>query len=183
MKRLLFAALAFLLVMGIGNFANADAIPTVVSAKDEVSVWTQTVYCNAAVVSGYVVQWDFGTSNPSGTDKDDMCPWVKTSDADNDIWTAGVVPIDTSYAAGSTFDMIIRGPAYVVNELVTGETNDAPDVNAVVSASDTGTVIDEGAAEDKSTLGICITASGGTNRTDLGAAVSIIYIDPTHEGD
>ena len=183
MKRLNVFVLAILLVVA-GN-AYADHIPTAVDAKNEPAVWTADVYNGSAstITSGYVVQWDFETSDSAaldGTWYDDMCPWVITADAVSDIWTAGVVPFGKDIAAYSPGAIIIRGPAYVKNYLTT-----PPTANQLAGSHTNGTVTADTGSGNTTSLGICIDATpeGGPGYDATSAFMVLIYVDPTSESD
>lgn len=164
--------LAIALVFSFIGIANADAIPTVVDAKNQPTVWTQTVYTAAAIPSGYVCEWVHDDCTTTGYV--DMCPWVHLSDTADSPWTAGVTPIDNNIAAASTFDMIIKGPAFVM------DAGNTVSQNTFVSSHSDGTVIDETCnATDEAILGVCIQNTALGTRSDLGNYISIIYVDPT----
>ena len=185
-KKLFLIALAFLLIYGI---AEATNIPTLVDPKNYPTVWTELVYngntSNAATIySGYVVEWDFDSSDSdAGTVYDDTCPWVKKANAANDIWTAGVVEFGQDIPYQSVGRIIIRGPAVTLMGLNIYTATCT--VNTVVSSTASGYVADEATAEDTASLGICIKASAAA--VDIGGQAStdfaLIFVDPTHEGD
>lgn len=176
MKKFLFLVLAILLMAGI---ANATNIPQMVDPKNYPTVWTEVVYngSGSTIYSGYVVQWDFDTSDSdAGSIFDDMCPWVKTCDSAGDIWTAGVLPIGYNIASGDVGRIVINGPAVVKMTAAAQCT-----VNTIAEATATGTASDhDGAAVDEGTLGVCIKASAAGN--DIGGEVyadsALIYVNP-----
>ena len=169
MRYLLVIALAFLFV---GN-AYADAIPTATDPKNQPHVWTQSVYCAAECVSGYVVSWDFDSSTTSG--HEDMCMWVVQTTTEDDVKTAGIVPIDYSIAAGATGDIIVKGPAIAA---VTG--TDTVTAGIILGSTAEGTVEDEGASGgDDGLVGVSIKASALGTRADLNEGCCIVFVDPT----
>ena len=171
-KKLSFFALAFLLLFVITGVAQATNIPMGVDPQNEVTVWTETVYngSGSSITSGYVVQWDFDTSNPSGTWFDDMTNYVKTNATADGPWIAGVATHGNNIANGNTGQIIIKGPAIVYDN---GQTVTA---DTFVSATNTGLVKDEACdAVDEKLLGVAIK----NTHPDLGAPYSIIYVDPT----
>ena len=169
MKKFLFIVLALLLTFGV---ANATNIPMGVDPKNEVTVWTETVYngSGSSITSGYVVQWDFDTSNPDGTWFDDMTNYVKTNATADGPWIAGVATYGNNIANGDTGQIIIRGPAIVYDN---GQTVTA---DTFVSVTATGLVKDEACdAVDESLLGVAIK----NTHPVLGNDYSIIYVKPT----
>jgi len=165
MKKLL-VAFSLALLFGVG-VAFATGIPQVVDPKNYPVVWTETVYngTSSAIATGQVVQWDFDTSDPSGTDYDDMTPYVKEVDAAEDIWTAGVTDIGVGIAALSEGVIIIKGPAFV-------QRGTATTVNQLVGAEADGEVTDfAGGADDECTV-------GRTIKDGIRGDYSLIYIDP-----
>ena len=167
MKRILFFSLAILLVCGV---AFSDSIPEVASPKDYPVVWLASVYngSGAAIATATVVEWDFDTSNPTGTFYDDRTMYVQTADAAGDIWTAGVTRWDAGIANGDIGAIIIRGPALVRNGT---DTVTAGDI--VESDTDGTCAAHAGAADDEGTLGVAI-KDAPTGFTD----VSVIWINP-----
>lgn len=168
-KKFLFIALAILLVTGI---AEATNIPMGVDPKNEPIVWTETVYngSGAEIVSGYVVQWDFDTSNPDGTWFDDMTAYVKLNATADGPWIAGVVPYGQNIANGNTGQIVIKGAtiAYDNGQTVTAD--------SFVSATAAGLVYDEACdAVDESIVGVAIK----NTHPVLGNDYSIIYVNPT----
>ena len=175
MKKYIFVIFAFLLLIGT---ANATNIPVATDPKNYPTVWTELVYNGSGsdIATGRVVQWDFDTSDSdAGTIFDDMCPWVKTADAANDIWTAGVTTIGQGITNGNVGRIIIHGPAVVHNN------SSAPTVDTVVATTNSGYVGANTPSTDTKNLGVVIKASAAGNdvEADVGAASSLIYIDPT----
>jgi len=169
MKKLFSISLALLLAGMLSGSAFATGIPEVVDV-DYPIVWTETVYNGSGtdIATGRVVQWDFDTSDPSGNDYDDMCPYVKTADAAGDIWTAGVSLIDNGISNGNIGTIIIKGPA-IVNDngnSVTADDLVETDASGYVTSHD-------GNATDESTLGICIKDDHPDYYTS-----AIIYVNP-----
>lgn len=167
MKKILFLALVALFVSGV---AFSDSIPGVTDPQRVPIVWTQSVYNGSGsdIVTAIIVEWDFDTSNPSGTFYDDRTNYVQTADSAGDIWTAGVTPYDLPIANGDQGIIIVRGPALVKNgtNTVTADDICETDANGYVSAHD-------GAAVDEGTIGVAI-KDAPTGFTDI----SIIWINP-----
>ena len=178
MKKYLFIILALLLTVGV---ANATNIPQISDPKNYPIVWTEVVYngSGSTITSGYVVQWDFDTSDSdAGTEFDDVCPWVKLADAASDIWTAGVVPLGQNILNTDVGRIVIKGPTAVYR----GVNGTALTVDTVCETSATGLVQDETiTGGDKTFLGIVIKASAAANDIsgDATSDFSIIYVDPT----
>jgi len=152
--------------------ANAAGIPQSVDPQNYPIVWTEDVYngSSSAITSGYVVQWDFDTSDVTESTYDDRCNWVKKADAADDVWTAGVMLTD-SCAAYTNCSIAIRGPV----RAITDET--VPTVNTTCGTAADGKVTDfSGGAADKTNLGIVIKA-GASNTW------SIIFVNPTNFDD
>lgn len=173
MKRILSLSLALLLFVGV---ASATNIPTAIDAKNRPIVWTESVYNNSstAIGTGLVVQWDFDSSDVTPNYYDDMCPWVKTTDAADDIWTAGVTSETKGIAAKSEGTIIILGPAIVDNggvELT---------ANGLVSANSNGTVMAFAGGGDEACLGVSI-KDEATQQGYQG--MSLIYVDITRYSD
>lgn len=175
MKKFIFVILALLLTLGV---ANATNIPVVTDPKNYPTVWTELVYNGSGsdIVSGYVVDWDFDTSDSdAGSIYDDTAPWVKVNSTADSIWTAGVVPFGQNIINGNVGRIVIKGPT-PVKMSSSGQCT----VNTVVSAS-SGKATDEAAnAVDEKVLGICIKASAAGN--DIGAEIyadsALIYVEP-----
>lgn len=170
MKSIFISILAVLLFVGI---AQATGIPGVTSPYDQPIVWTEDVYngSGSEIASGLAVQWDYDTSNVDNNWNDDMCPWVKKTDADGDIWTAGVTLFNKSIADGSVGQIIIKGPALVMYET-------APTVNTLCEASSAGNIQDhDGNAVDECTLGRTI-KSQATQQGYTSGSVAIVDIGP-----
>jgi len=153
MKHIICSLLALLLMVGV---VNADAIPNAVDPKNYPIVWISDVYLNAAtaVTSGYIVQWDFGSSDVTVTDYDDRCNWVKLADAADDIWTAGVM-VNDSCTAYTNCQIAVRGVVRV--KKLNGNT---VTTNTPVSTTSSGTVFDEDVATDETALGIAVNSMG-----------------------
>lgn len=181
MKKILFVILAVLFTCGI---ANATGIPVTVDPKNYPTVWTEQVYNNSssAVTSGFIVQWDFATSDSSVNAYDDMCPWVKINATDEGIWQAGVVPYGNNIAATSTGSIIIKGPAYVHvgTTAVVADSLAASDTTGHASAFD-------GGADNEASIGTVISITGLTYGPDGGAegvnAWCLIYVNPMVQDD
>ena len=181
-RKYLFIVLALLLTFGVAN-VYATNIPQMVDPKNYPTVWTEVVYngSGSTIYSGYIVQWDFDTSDSdAGTIYDDTAPWVKTADSVDDIWTAGVVVMGSNILNGDVGRIIIHGPAVVKMSAAARCT-----VNTVVSTDAAGMAYDEAGGADLTTLGICIKASAAGN--DIGAEVyadsALIYVNPVQEGN
>lgn len=170
--------IAILLVLGIAGVVTADNIPQVNDPKNYPTVWTANVYNGSGsdIVSSYIVQWDFDTSDSAiSTWYDDSCPYVKTADSAGDIWTAGVVPYGNNLSNGTTGVIIIRGPAFVYRG------SNSVTVNQIVETSAAGQVSNhDGAATDEGTLGVAIkaTITTGPNETQGASRYPLIYIHP-----
>lgn len=179
-KKLFFIALAILFLFGI---AEATNIPTLVDPKNYPTVWTELVYNgntdNAATIySGYVVEWDFDSSDSdAGTMYDDTGMWVKLCDGAGDVWTAGVVPLGQNIPYQSVGRIIIRGPAVVFR----GVNGTALTAGQVCASTTSGYVADESVGADGAILGVVIKASAASADVDGDATAdsSIIWIDPT----
>jgi hypothetical protein len=163
--------LAFALL--ISGVAFATEIPQMVN-KDFPIVWTETVYNGSGsdISSGYVVQWDYDTSNPAGTWYDDIGPYVQLADATYDPWTAGVTEWGKTMANGTTGRIIIRGPAFVMKAVGTDLTAN----EFVMSAADGTVAAYGGSADNETILGVCIKNTHGT----LGGLVGIIHVQPAY---
>ena len=159
MKHFRMISLAILFTFVIAGFAFATGIPQVTAPKNLPTVWTEQVYNGSGsnIATATVVEWDFDTSNPTGTDNDDMCPYVTISAGADDIWTAGVTLLDVGIPNGTVGTIIIRGPAIVK----TG--GDTITVNQLVGADDDGSCVDFGAGTDECSLGRSIKADAGGN--------------------
>lgn len=169
MKKNLLIVLAILLTCGI---ANATNIPEAVDPQYAPTVWTETVYngSGSTIQSATIVQWDFDTCDISENWFDDMCPYVKTADAADDVWTAGVTIYGQTIANGSTGQIIIRGATVVLDNANTVT------ANTFVSTDASGRVKDEACdAVDETMLGIAIK----NTHPVLGDNHSIIYVCPT----
>lgn len=174
MRRLFLVALAVLFTCGI---ASATEIQGVVEPKNYPTVWTETVYngSGAAISSGTIVEWDFETSDSTINWYDDMCPWVQTADGASDIWTAGVLIYGRDLADGSVGQIIIRGPAYVLEHSTPGT------ANQLCGSHTDGTVTTDGAGANTAALGVVIDASPSSS--GLGSGYSIVYVDVTLSDD
>ena len=172
MRKLFIISLAFLLVMGIASIANADSVGYAQDVKNYPIVWSASVYngSGATIVSGYIAEWDFDTADSSVNYNDDMCPYVQLADSAGDIWTAGVVPYGQNIPDGSSGEIIVRGPAYVViGSTVTADDICEADANGKVAPHD-------GAATDEGTIGVAIKA---TTTNGPGSGFAIIWVNPT----
>jgi hypothetical protein len=178
MKKFIFLVFALLLTYGVANAAN---MPMAIDPKNYPEVWTMQVYngSGSTIVSGYIVQWDFDTSDSTEAQNDDRCPWVKLADAASDIWTAGVLPYGQNIANGDTGAMICYGPAYVLN----GTTN--PTVDQFCGAATDGTVTTPSASANTTDLGRVIKATQATTTgIDDGASTwSVILVEPTIDAE
>lgn len=181
MRKISLFLFALLFLIGV---ANATNIPMNTEPKNYPVVWTEEVYANAAVTSGYVVQWDFETSDSSTDVYDDMCPWVKTVATAESPWTAGVCPLGQNIAAGGTGSIIIRGPTPVYMGHILGTTTCTAD--DFVGSSSAGVVLDwVGGTTDETMLGICIKTTAAANDAlgDATADFALIYVQPTMDDD
>lgn len=181
MKKISLLVLALLLCFGVVN-SFATNIPQVTDPKNYPTVWTELVYngSGSTISSGHVAIWDFDTSDSdAGTYYDDTASWVKTCDAADSIWTAGVLPLGQDIANGDVGRIIIRGPAVVVSRANTTT------VNTVVSGTTSGECVDESGGADKTILGIVIKESAAA--VDIGAEAysdeTLVYVNPTTEGN
>ncbi len=178
MRKLFILTLAILFVFG--GIALATNIPKNVDPKNFPTVWTEQVYngSGASITSGHIVEWDHAASEGDEDWYDDMCAWVQTVDSASDIWTAGVAVFGQNIADGDTGAIIIRGPAYVLEDVTT-----PPTVNQICgSASSGGGVTSDAASGNTTSLGITIAVSpiaDGPNTVGM----SLIFIDPTQEAD
>ena len=175
MKKLFSISLAILLTFTVIGFAYATGIPQATSPKNLPTVWTEEVYNGSGsdIATQRVVEWDFDTSDSDQDEFDDMCPYVQTTDATDDIWTAGVTLSNQGIANGNTGTIIIKGPAVVYD----GTGKAATTVNTQVGGVSGGAVADfTGGAADKTLLGIVIKAQA-TNQGYTNDA--LIYVDPT----
>jgi hypothetical protein len=177
MNRKLFSIALAISLLCITRLASATNIPIAVDAKNYPTVWTETVYngSGSAISSGYVVEWDFDTSDSdAGTIYDDTAPWVKSVDSTDDIWTAGVATRGISN--GDTGEIIIKGPA--VTRLFSPA---ACTVNTIAGSRATGTATDhDGTAVDEGTIGVCIKASAAAVDIygNADAHYALIYVNP-----
>jgi len=179
MRRILFISLAILFIAGI---ANATNIPQIVEPKNYPTVWTEQVYNGSAstIVSGYVAQWDFATSDSSINWNDKMCPWVKVADEASDPWTAGVVPYGKSIPAYSVGTIIIRGATHV-RQLAASTVPVAEDICGTAA---NGTVTTDNAGANTSSLGMTVGADSDVSTgPDAGLGWAIVFIDPSAEAD
>lgn len=183
MNRKLFSIALAISLLCLTSIAFATNIPQMVDPKNYPTVWTEIVYNGSGsdIATGRVVEWDFDTSDSdAGSIFDDMCPWVKSVNAANDVWTAGVTMLTAQSGSaaipnGSTGRIIIRGPAVVHN-------NDSPPtVDTVVATTSSGYVGANTPSTDTSDLGVVIKASAAGNdvEVDVGAGSSLIYVNPT----
>ncbi len=178
MRKFLFIVLALLFVTGV---ARATNIPQMVEPKNYPTVWTELVYNGSAseIVSGYVVDWDFTSSDSSENQYDNMCPWVKLNATTLGVWQAGIVTYGKNIAVGDVGSIIIRGPAY-------GRVATALTASNLVSGNGSGLLIPfTGGSDDLSTLGVAIKISSlsATGCPDGGAAGAgawgLVYVNPT----
>lgn len=168
-------SLAVLFTFVMAGFAFATQIQQATFPKNLPTVWTEQVYngSGSEIVTQRVVEWDFDTSDSNINEFDDMCPWVKQTDATDDVWTAGVTITEKSIPNGETGTIIIKGPAIVHDGAGFGNTT----VNTQVGGVSGGSCADfTGGAADKTLLGIVI-KSQATNQGFTNDA--LIYIDPT----
>lgn len=179
MKQFKIFSLAILLSFVVTGLAFATGLSQVTSPKNYPTVWTEQVYNGSGsdIATQRVVEWDFDVSDSSINEFDDMCPWVQTTDATDDIWTAGVTLSNQGIANGETGTIIIKGPAVVYDGIGTSVCT----VNTVVGGVSGGACADTtGASDDKTHLGIVIK----TTATNQGySSDALIYVDPTTEGD
>ena len=179
MKQLKVLSLAVLLIFAMTGLAFATGIPQTNWPKNLPTVWTEQVYngSGADIATQRVVEWDFDTSDSKDNEFDDMCPWVQTTDATDDIWTAGVTLSEQGIANGAVGTIIIKGPAVVY---------DGTGVNAVTANTQVGGVSGgacadfTGATNDKRQLGVAIKQTAD-NQGYTGDP--LIYIDPTTTSD
>ncbi len=162
MKKL-FIILAILLLLGFAK-VYAAAIPVSVNPYSTSEVWTQEVYNNSssAIASGVIVIYDYDTSDVTDANFDDTCPWVKVPTGADDIWTAGVVPLNEGIPAKSSGRIVIRGPTWV-------RTGASGTVNTLVGATaSTGYTVDYAAGTDLCAVGRVIKASSSSNVVGAG---------------
>ncbi len=175
MKQFKIFSLAILLIFAITGIAYATGIPQTNWPKNLPTVWTEAVYNGSGtdIATQRVVEWDFDTSDSKDNEFDDMCPWVQTTDATDDIWTAGVTLSNQGIANGNAGTIIIKGPAVCYD----GVGRAATTVNTQVGGVSGGACADfSGGGADKTLLGIVIKTQA-TNQGSPGDA--LIYVDPT----
>lgn len=172
MRKLFLISLALLLMVGV---ANATNIPQSAEPKNYPTVWTEQVYNGSGsdITSGYIVDWDFDTSDSASDEYDGMCPWVKTNATDEGVWQAGVVPFGQNIANGSTGAIIIKGPAYcLIGSTLVADTLVAGNGSGLISAFD-------GGAANECALGVCIDITQEGSVVEAGAdSWALIYVDP-----
>lgn len=183
MKKLLFIALALLLLVGV---ANAAGIPIAVDPANYPEIWTTQVYNNSssALTSGRVVIWDFN-SVTSPAEYTDRLNYVTTSTSADDIRIAGVVVSPSIAASGGIGAICIKGPVYA---LAADSTDALTASQAVGTTTVAGQCGQSGAAAvNTGILGYCIQASpntvanggyGGTDGNDF--LMFPIYVNPSN---
>ena len=170
MKKIFAIFLVAAVSLLISAAAFADSVPQASDPKNFPTVWTQSVYNGSGsdIATAICVEWDFDTSDPSGTFYDDRAMYVQTADSAGDIWTAGVTSWNRAISDGTSGEIIVRGPALVKNggNTLTANDNVESDADGYATAHD-------GAAVDEGTLGVAI-KDAPTGFT----AVSAVWINP-----
>ncbi len=174
MKKILFSILAILFMVGI---ANAAGIPLVVDPQNGPEVWTQVVFndSGSTLTSGSVVVWDYTDSDMYDLDLRKM--YVTTTTTVDDIAVAGVTTTG-SCADQTNCTIAIRGPVKCrVTGTVTAGLALSTSATAGVVGPYTSTGTDDGA------LGFSIDANTVADSPEGGAAIGVVFVEPSIQAD